>query len=515
MPLEREEDEIEVRRDTLGSSTIYQHDWRWVERYRKLSAYDAYWWWAHAGPFTEQEQQQWNLLFFPPLDEATKYQLRSLLVQSRDRELELALDEGRVPRLSYPAIEIEPLHERIFDFLALEAEMSRDEPNALVRRFYRGAIADEVCFLRMIEATYEGDCERFWELTRQLNPLPTVEEMDYTLARVKQIISQGLQRQDTVEVSQQVIRVLRERIGFSLDLPSNTEVVQSIQRSRSEPSSHAPRAVSSQAAKRFFEAVLGDSGYEGWQVVLDPNASGPRVEAGLRQLFLQDSPTSLSEIREYVSHELLGHVARSVAGEYSSLGLLGMGTQGYMPTEEGIADYHERHVAALHDQAFDDSGSWLGTLAIGLASGVVTPPQTFFPLFSFFEPFLLLYRLLWRDDEDRATAEQRARRNALIRCLRTYRGVTDLQRPGVCFTKDVVYLRGLLEIEHAVADDETVLDRLAVGKVALDLLPDLQELGIGAPQQFSSLRKLAYDPGLNDYILSFEEEVDRTLDGEL
>jgi hypothetical protein len=93
--------------------------------------------------------------------------------------------------------------------------------------------------------------------------------------------------------------------------------------------------------------------------------------------------------------------------------------------------------------------------------------------------------------------------------------VTDLQRPGVCFTKDVVYLRGLLEIEHAVADDETVLDRLAVGKVALDLLPDLQELGIGAPQQFSSLRKLAYDPGLNDYILSFEEEVDHTLNGEL
>jgi Domain of unknown function (DUF1704) len=146
---------------------------------------------------------------------------------------------------------------------------------------------------------------------------------------------------------------------------------------------------------------------------------------------------------------------------------------------------------------------------------VVTPPQTFSSLFSFFEPFLLLYRLLWRDDEDRATAEQRARRNALMRCLRTYRGVTDLQRPGVCFTKDVVYLRGLLKIEHAVADDEMVLDRLAVGKVALELLPELQELGIVVPQQFSSLRKLAYDPGLDDYILSFEKEADRGSDGAL
>jgi hypothetical protein len=493
----------------------YQLDWRWVERYRELSAYDAYWWWAHAGPFTEEEQQQWNQLFSPPVDEDTRDQLRGLLVRSRDRELAVALAQEREPQLHYPAIEIEVVRQRISDFLALEAEICRDEPNAIVRRFYRGAITDEVCFLRMIEATYEGNVERFWELTRQLNSLPTVEEMHYALERVRQVVSQGMQRKDTAEVSQRVIQVLQERTGLSLDLPSSANVVPSIQESHPVSSRAMPKLISPQAAKRFFEAVLRESGYEGWQVVLDPNAGGPRVEAGLRQLFLQDSPTSLSEIREYVSHELLGHVTRSVAGEYSSLGLLGMGTQGYMPTEEGIADYHERRVAALHGQAFDDSGSWLGTLAVGLANGVVTPPQTFSSLFSFFEPFLLLYRLLWRDDEDWATAEQRARRNALMRCLRTYRGVTDLQRPGVCFTKDVVYLRGLLKIEHAVADDETVLDRLAVGKVALELLPDLQELGIVASQQFSSLRKLIYDPGLDDYILSFEKDTDRALGGEL
>jgi hypothetical protein len=36
----------------------YQLDWRWIERYRPLVAYDAYWWWMPAGPFTEEEQQQ-------------------------------------------------------------------------------------------------------------------------------------------------------------------------------------------------------------------------------------------------------------------------------------------------------------------------------------------------------------------------------------------------------------------------------------------------------------------------
>jgi transcriptional regulator with XRE-family HTH domain len=487
----------------------YQLDWRWVERYRELSAYDAYWWWAHAGPFTEEEEQRWNRIFSRPVDERTKDQLRGILVHSRDRELAEAEALRREPRLRYPTIEIEAVRQRIADFLALEAEVSRYEPNAIVRRLYRGAIADEICFLRMIEATHEGNCERFWELTQQLHPPPTVEEMEYALARVKDVVAQGLQGNDTFEVSQRVIRVWQERTGFLLDLPSGIEEVQSRQECHPVTSYASPHMISAQAAKRFFEALLRDSGYEDWQVVLDQNASGPRVEAGLRQLFLQDSSTSLSDIREYVSHELLGHVTRSVAGEYSPLGLLGMGTQGYLPTEEGFADYHERRLAALHGQPFDDSGSWLGTLAVGLASGVVTPPQTFSSLFAFFEPFLLLYRLLWRDDEDRATAEQRARKNALMRCLRTYRGVTDLQRPGICFTKDVVYLRGLLAIERAVASDETVLDRLAVGKVALELLPELQELGIVAPQQVSSLRKLAYDTELDDYILSFEKEADR------
>jgi hypothetical protein len=104
------------------------------------------------------------------------------------------------------------------------------------------------------------------------------------------------------------------------------------------------------------------------------------------------------------------------------------------------------------------------------------------------------------------TARRKARNNARIRCLRTYRGVPDLLRSGTCFTKDVVYLRGHLLIEQAVAKNETLLDRLSVGKAALALLPDLQELGIIAPQQMSTLRKRIYDPELDNFILSFESE---------
>jgi Domain of unknown function (DUF1704) len=174
-----------------------------------------------------------------------------------------------------------------------------------------------------------------------------------------------------------------------------------------------------------------------------------------------------------------------------------------LPTEEGLALYHERRSAGLYGRESYDWGTWIGTLTTGLTSGVITPPQTFLSLYTFLESFFLLRRLLERWDDDVQTAPEKARRSALLRCLRTYRGVPDLEKAGVCYTKDVVYLRGLLQVERAVAADATVLDRLAMGVVAIELLPDLQELGMIAPPQ--PLRKLAADPDLESYIFSFDE----------
>jgi len=210
----------------------------------------------------------------------------------------------------------------------------------------------------------------------------------------------------------------------------------------------------------------------------------------------------IQQIKNYLAHELAGHVARCIAGERSLLGLLGIHTKHSLETEEGLAVYHDIQTATLQGQVYDETRAWFGTLATGLASGVITPPQTFLSLFTFFESFIVLYRLLKRPDQDAQTAQQQARRIALERCLRTYRGVPDLERAGVCYTKDAHYLRGLRMIEDAIAKDVKVLDQLAVGVVSLDRLPDLQELGIiTAPQP---LRKLVQDPDLDSYILSFE-----------
>ncbi|MGH2494133.1 MAG: hypothetical protein ACRDIV_05455 [Ktedonobacteraceae bacterium] len=482
-----------------AKSPHYQLDWRWVARYRELISYDSYWWLTWAGPFTEEEQQQWDYLFSASLEATSREQLSVLMMKSREREIMSALAEQREPGLRYPAIEIDEVRRRIAALLELDKEISQAEPNVIVRRLYHETIEEEIVFLRLIEATYEGNTDRFWECSSQLFPVPTAEEMHEALSGVKQALLQGRNRPETAEVSQRLDEFLRSRLCLTFE-PSPCE--EEIQEEKQEPSSQPRRTVSAQAAKRFFEAVLQTCDYEGWRVVIDSNATNARVEQGLRQLFLPEQQFSLEKIRHLFIHELLGHVAQGVAGERSPLGLLGIHMKNSQPTEEGVALYHERRLATLYGRAFNNSGI-MGTLATGLASGVITPPQTFLSLFTFLELFSLLKRLLKRPGANKQKAQKQAQAYALSICLRTYRGVPDLERAGICYLQDAIHFHGLRMIERAVERDETILDRLAVGVCALEYLPELQELGIlSSPQP---LRKLAYDPNLDSYILSFEE----------
>jgi hypothetical protein len=314
---------------------------------------------------------------------------------------------------------------------------------------------------------------------------------------------QGLRRPETGAISQQLREFFHTRLHLSLDLPPDAEEIQEgRQHEQASPPQPQP-LVSVQAARKFFEAALREGGYEGWKVEIDSKAINPRVEKGLRTFFLPHGRFRLDEVRYWFAHELVGHISRSVAGERSPLGLLGINTKNCSPTEEGFTYYHERQIAALHGQAHPEPEVWIGTLATGLASGVITPPQTFQSLSSFLASYVLLHRLLRHPNADVEKAREQAQEYALHICLRTFRGVPDLERAGVCYLQDAMYLRGIRMIERAVAEDETVIDRLAVGKIALELLPDLQELGIVSTPQ--PLRSMAYDPDLDARILSFAQ----------
>lgn len=495
-----------------SASRIYQRDWRWEGRLREALSFNSFSWLAHAGPFSAVEQQEWEKLAAQEADDEGRKRLEAIISRSRQRELAEALAEGREPRLWYPAIPIAEVRSRLTRLLELDAEVCREEPDPIIRELYHDTIEERVCFLRLIEAAYVGDRERFWQLNRYLHPEPTQDEMEYTLLRVGEYIRQGLRQENTVPASRQVLHLFREQLHLTFNPSYESQSAQEQQASASLAPPKEQRFIRAQAVQRFLEDALYKGGCEGWQVILDKNAPGPRVEAASRLFILPDQAVSLNEVKSYLQHEVISHIADAVAGEQSSLGLLAIGTKGYMPTSEGLALYHEMQAAAARGVAFDDSKVWLGTLSTGLASGIATPPQSFLSLYSFLKAFLVLYRRLRRSDEDEETTQKRAHDLALSLCLRTYRGVPELQKPGLCFTKDAVYLRGLLQIQRAVAQDATILDRLAVGRVALEYLPAVERLGI--PSSFQPLRKLAQDANLDAYILSFEESTAKIADAE-
>jgi len=517
----RADEEIQQwRKLQTGSSPHYQLDWRYVEKYRQLASYDTYWWWGAAGPFTQEEQQEWDQWFTSPLEEKSKEQLGQVIRRSRTREVETALSERREPRFHYPALDIDQVHTHLKGFHELDAQIRLDEQlHPLVRRWYEEAIEEEITVLHLIEATYEGKSEHVRELNRQLIPGPTEEEMAYAVSRVRRLIVQGRlhaerlsEREDPVvletakairEAADQVV-LLAEQLGLQVDLAVSLQEKQEL---LAEPllspvTATASALIPYQAAIQFVEAVLQQAGYAGWRVIPDPLSRDPHLEQALRHVYLPTRDIPIEQLKDYVRHELLdGHVARCVAGEQSLIGLLGIHLSHSLEMEEGLATYKEIQNAAREGRAHDESGIWFGTLAVGLAAGVVTAPQTFSRLFTFFDALIYLYRLVKRPDQSVQVARERAQAIALGRCLRTYRGVPDLTIPGVCYTKDVLYQRGLHKIMGALEEDSTVVDRLAVGVVALEHLPDLKKLGmVAAPQALTTMMQ---DSHIDEYILSF------------
>src|SRR5260370_21959740 len=93
------------------------------------------------------------------------------------------------------------------------------------------------------------------------------------------------------------------------------EDVQELRNNVTLTPSQPQRTVSAQTAKRFFEAALRESGYEEWQVHIDPNASSPRVEQRLRHLYLPESHIFFLQIKNYLAHEMAGHTLQRLSRE--------------------------------------------------------------------------------------------------------------------------------------------------------------------------------------------------------
>lgn len=450
------------------SGVRYQLDWRWIARYRQILSYPAAWWWTQTGPFSDDEQQQWDRLSTLSLQERLA-DAGKLLTQARLREIEQALQENRAPHFHYPALDIEDLHSRLHALHHLRREIQQHETHPIVRKIYDGAIEEECARLGMMEATYNNEGTRFYTLSCSLYPPPTAQEMGVVFSQLQHILFQGSHVPRTRDFCQQLTRFIQEQLQIDLSLTSQTET------NVGQPSTYrtpGERVISASCARRFLARALRKHGYEDWLVA--PIQSGDIcVETATRTLYIPDRPLTVEQISQILFCEMDGHISRSHAGEYSLLGILALGTQHHLQTDEGLALALRRQ---WYECPLDETENWIGMLAVGLACGTNTPPLAFPALLTFFDLFFQLHILLKEETLDSTMLQRKARQKAIDCCLHTYLGTSQGSPAGICNTHGVIAWRGLQAIEQASTNDTTLLNRLKMGKMALEHLEMLQDL---------------------------------------
>lgn len=214
---------------------------------------------------------------------------------------------------------------------------------------------------------------------------------------------------------------------------------------------HAP--VLAERMRQAIERYLGDDGPE---VVIVDELSANVVAGARRVRIRRDAQFSDKDMDQLVYHEVLVHVTTSLNGRLQTdLPILAAGHPGTTRTQEGLAVFAELITGSMAPDRFRRLADRV--LAVQMAIDGAD--------------FLDVYRYFL----DRTHAPEQAFENA----RRVFRG--GVLTGGAPFTKDVVYLDGLLRVHNFLravvrADRVDCLRILFCGKLDVEDVPALCEL---------------------------------------
>jgi hypothetical protein len=432
------------------------------------------------------------------------------------RELDTAVEEQRDPHIMYPVIPIDLVRQKIAELDTLRSDIENEEPNVIVKSLYLGAIDEHLDLLHLIEACNLGNSQAFSFYNNRLNATPTAQEMEIATQELVKILKKGMASEQTAPLSQKLFRTLQELLLVSPYRDIAKEYAQEhkqnftgLQRGKEASRAHEQHEenplLSIDAVKDCFESVFSLYGFDDWSVKLDLSTLNTRVEPNTRELILPKKSLRLDKVLHLLAHEIECHIYRFANGQRSKLALLGYGTANFLATEEAFATLYSAQAEQKEEPL-----PWIGTFAAGLASGAKRllggkiEAQNFHELYCIMRDYHQLNLML--NGKDTEVAERSAHRLALSRCLRTWRGAPSPLQPGTCFTKDNCYLRGYLvlqqEVEHARNNGIDLIERLRVGAIGVEHVHACEQLGITRP--IIAHKRLAFDPQIRQYILSFQ-----------
>lgn len=361
------------------------------------------------------------------------------------------------PDFGAPRVSLDMLNQSVAALEQLSADIDRTEENPLVRDVYCSRISEIVVENKLVRAAASSDTESFFHLSQLLYPLPRREVVARLCADTCTTLVESGADLDTT-AAQTFLTVFRKGAQYeSSTLVSFTPPTELFERARAFFERHfasvleclalLPDSATPHDLEHAMNTVIALLHIPGWQAHVSGSRTVTITVDHERRLVLIPARRVLSRrrLRELVMHEVVTHVLRRHNGETSRLHLLGIGLDRYLQGEEGIALLRQQLLYSsprISPQAIE---RYLGiALAVGLVDGV---QRDFRGIYEIMKQYYFLL-----GSPINGSRDDFAHSKAWNLAVRLFRGASPSQ-PGMCYTKDVVYLDGLMHLWGALEHD--------------------------------------------------------------
>lgn len=230
-------------------------------------------------------------------------------------------------------------------------------------------------------------------------------------------------------------------------------------------------------AEKFVAAtqeLLDHYGMGSWRIKLSEGSS-IRISRGRKAKhptihIPKNYQASRARARRALIHEIEVHALRTHNGMQSPLHMLQIGLDGYMITEEGLALFYQRKQGKKEKQF--DPAFW-ESYACALSQ-----------MHDFAQTFEILLHARQQLDVamDRETTEATQKTRVWNLCVRTYRGITHPNGPGLGTCRDSMYRAGLEQIRSLDMQDASVQKTLFAGNIGLEHIGIIKNLDLSYVQ---------------------------------
>jgi hypothetical protein len=374
--------------------------------------------------------------------------------------------EIRNPELDYPELDMNKLDDLEAELLTQKVDLLGNEQNETVKQVYRWRLNEKIAEARLLKATLNGDMRRFARYSEFVYGMPSKEAFEYTVARIREK-AQGALSSENDELRRAAEVLLAELPEVKMDteraLPEE-DALELAHRQVLEEFSDVINLpvdgdeIEAEGIKEAFEQAIEHLKGDGWDVVIDPDASNISINQERKTARIpEDRRVSKDKLIGLLVHEIGTHIARRINGERSKLKILSLGLDRYEVGEEGVTTLREQ---AIKNKVEDFAGE-PRHLSISLAVGIDGQPRDFRGVYEIIKKLYYFENLVNGKEPEEALTKAQAK--AWSGTIRTFRG-TDCKTPGVCFTKDIIYREGNISVWDVVQNNPEEMLRFSIGK---------------------------------------------------